>query len=237
LVRLAGGLTPCRRDVESGFSTHGAEIIDMWLALAERPLGSYRAFMHRPRTLRALSVFLLVVLESCRLLEPSRTPHPLAGTWEVTTAIDLFTFETAAPSPPDCPSATLYCPHYRPDTLGRLSFTMNIADVDAADGPISYPVISSTVTGMFCDSYSLAPGCTHAKAVGPLVYPTGDVIGPFGQRVPADSVSGRLHGPADEIIHFEGRVAGDSIVGRLYWAQHVTRWPPAHLGNFVARRR
>jgi hypothetical protein len=181
--------------------------------------------------------FVILLLSSCRLVEPSRTPRPLAGTWDVTTVIDLFTFETGAPSPPDCPSLAQSCAHFRPDTLGRLSFTMNIADVDAADGPISYPVISSTVTGMFCDSYSLVPGCTHVNPVGPVVYPTGDVIGPFGRQVAADSVSGRLHGPVDEIIHFEGRVAGDSIVGRLYWAERAARWPPAHFGNFVARRR
>jgi hypothetical protein len=113
---------------------------------------------------------------------------------------------------------------------------MNIADVDAADGPLSYPVVSSTVSGMFCDSYSVLPGCTHVKPLGPIIYPTGEVIGTFGQRIPADSVSGRLYGPNGEIVQFAGRLVGDSIVGRLYWAQSIGRWPPAHIGSFVARR-
>ena len=52
-------------------------------------------------------------LAACHDGGPASPRHPLAGTYDLATRFMAFSFETAAPSPPDCPFATLYCTHTR----------------------------------------------------------------------------------------------------------------------------
>jgi hypothetical protein len=198
--------------------------------------------MHRRSPLRvALLAFAALLVASCGSTEPRHVSGPLVGTWDITTALDTFTFETPAPSPPDCPAFTLYCTHLRADTLGRLAVTLTIGDsVVTTTGAGVYNEVSSVVWGSFCDSLPNLGTCAHARPIGPVVYPIGQVTGPRSVIAAGDRVQGELWGPTvgqREIVSLSGRFDGDSIIGTVYWAMYVSRSPPSHRGTFVARRR
>jgi hypothetical protein len=208
--------------------------------------------MHRRPTLVALSVFAASAIASCRSTEPSDGLHPLSGTWQVTTSLDSFSYETPAPSPPDCPSFTMYCTHSHADTLGRLAIIMTVGISVApgtqnsiyplylteAEAATIYPVAFGTVTGRFC-KVTPEQGCTSTTEVGPTPYPSGGAVGPLTLTDPSNSVKIvlRLGGADRPLVILRGRLAGDSITGNVWWAAGVTRSPPAHWGTFVARRR
>jgi hypothetical protein len=73
-------------------------------------------------TALAACVLAIGIVSNCR--EPV-TGGPTVIKYDVTTTLDSFSFETGAPSPPDCPNSTLYCTHHRAFSGAELSGTLN----------------------------------------------------------------------------------------------------------------
>jgi len=181
---------------------------------------------------------------TCALSCATEPANPLVGTFDVTTTLDTFTFETAAPSPPDCPGSTLYCTHSRPANGATLSGSVsvaNVTNVNSANGPtLESTNVHGEFTGRFCATidYQNLTGCMTLGGQQTLEYPSG-VLRSSGVLT---DISILLDGP---IVHTtdprrvwltEATFAGDSIAGRVYWALSTGRSPPAYRGTFVARR-
>ena len=155
-------------------------------------------------------------------------------TYDVMTTLDSFSFETGAPSPPDCPNSTLYCTHTRAFAGAELSGTLIL--IDSASNPTEY-VPTGTFGGKFCDSidYVGLTGCQHVAVIPPTTYDGG-----LWLRVPSGSSGfvGQVGGlNFTRAIFFAGTVAGDSAYGTVRWLEETGRSPPSHWGRFVARRR
>lgn len=170
-----------------------------------------------------LGSFALVVVASCRdstAVEASRISRPLTGTYDFTTKLDTFSYETGGPT--DCPDFSgFYCEHFNPDSSGRLSGSFTIGDsVDTA-----YRQVAGTFAGIFRGS------ATQGS------YSASILNGPLLMSAPQGSVDARLDGPTGDAIWLTGTFAGDSIAGRVLWASRVDRSPPTYWGHFVARRR
>jgi hypothetical protein len=183
----------------------------------------------------ALVVVALAVLPACRSTEPLPVP-PLAGTYEFTTVLDTFSFETPAPSPPDCPAATLYCTHFRADTNGRLSGTLTVGDqITITGGDTTYTLVAATIAGRFCDAIDRVTltGCTHVRDVATMSYSRGEIE---GRPLTSGERYARIQGPDNQGLSIAARFSPDSIVGRVYWTEFVTRSPPAYRGSFKAYR-
>ena len=160
---------------------------------------------------------------------------PTVITYDVTTTLDSFSFETGAPSPPDCPNSTLYCTHRRAFSGAELFGTLIL--IDSASNP-NEVVPTGTFGGKFCDSidYAGLTGCLHVGAIPLTVYEGG-----LWPRRALDTTSlffGQVGGRGStRAIYFVGKSSGDSLYGTLRWVQMVYRSPPTHYGRFVARRR
>jgi hypothetical protein len=192
---------------------------------------------------------LVVALAACgdggpSVPDESRAPrHPLSGTYDVTTTLTAFTFETAAPSPPDCPDYTLYCTHRRGAGDGRLTGVLVIGDSAV---PLSANVtelrgVRGTFTGRFCDVVDRAglTGCARTGESAMLDYPVGVLVvaAPFdgGQPFTISLRGPESLGPNIHLV--DVRLRGDSLVGDVRWAMTQNRSPPTYWGTFVARRR
>jgi hypothetical protein len=154
--------------------------------------------------------------------------------YDVTTTLDSFSFETGAPSPPECPNSTLYCTHRRAFTGAELFGTLILTD---SVSNLDWQVPTGTFGGKFCDSIDRAglTGCLHVSAIPVAFYKGGlwrrmgpNTTGSFGE------VGGSGLTPA---IYFLGTSSGESLYGRVWWVQMENRSPPTHYGRFVARRR
>jgi hypothetical protein len=178
----------------------------------------------------------ILALLGCR---DSTGLKPPAGVYDLTTVLDTVSFETGAPSPPDCPSFTMYCTHYRAFAGGSLGGLISVSDQSGVVFNLSGLTTDGRVSGEFCTAFDLAAGCT---AVGPkteYTFPTGVFYIDRESAFAPDSVFISLAGPGGSPAHLYLRgvfVDGD-IVGRIYWSLTTNRSPPAHLGSFVARRR
>lgn len=198
--------------------------------------------MMRTAALRValLAVSVPGVLAACSSTEPRPDPLSLEGRWIVSTSLDTFKFETAAPSPPDCPSNSdsFYCAHRRADTTGRLSIVMTIAgDSVGASGARQFRLVSDSVSGLFCDQIAATlSGCTHVSPIGPTFYPEGTFTPTSDPLSATGATYIQLRGINRQYLGLNGTLAGDSIVGRLYWTQAYNRFPPAYAGSFTARR-
>src|SRR2546428_9073089 len=71
-----------------------------------------RVMSHRLTNASTLAACVLAVAIASHCNDPAGV-GPTVITYDVTTTLDAFSFETGAPSPPDCPNATLYCTHVR----------------------------------------------------------------------------------------------------------------------------
>lgn len=224
--------------------------------------------------LRALVACALLVVAACResaappaadttqpfiIIDPTAPSHPtyhlthgLVGTWDVTTVLDQFSFETGVIlGDPECTN-TFYCTHHRPANGATLAGALVIGDSVAQGSvpgtpPLSwleYPVVRGTFTGRFCDTvdYQTLTGCTHLGETTTLDYPSGYFRGYPSGPSPADtSYGGVVRGPNPAgrnisfvIVSIDGT---DAFSGRVYWEMTTGRSPPSYSGRFIAHRR
>jgi hypothetical protein len=189
---------------------------------------------HSLTTRIALAVCAFAVASNCT--EPAAVvpSAPVEAVYDVTTALDSFSFETGAPSPPDCPSSTLYCTHKRGFSGAELSGTLMLTD--SALKVSGEHVATGAFGGKFCDSidYVALTGCLHVRSIPLTAYGSGS-----WQRLASDTtffgiLGGDNFGP---VIRFVSTMSGDSLYGTVFWSLTVARSPPTHSGRFVARRR
>lgn len=165
----------------------------------------------------------LIALAANGVADTTMLEVPLVGgVYDVTTRLQTFSFETPAPSPPDCPSYTLYCTHTRAFDGASLTGTLTITR-DSVYGNFA---------GLFCSAWTL-DGCTAVSAKAPEDYPyySADKV------VAGAGFSTWVGGGQRSNVRLSAMASGDSLYGSVYWAQYVTRSPPAHRGTFVARLR
>jgi hypothetical protein len=133
------------------------------------------------RACALLSAAVLVVALACSdATTRPRLQSPLVGTWELTTHFDTFSFETGAPSPPDCPVAPPgtsqfpYCTHYRTTTAGAsLGGLLELKDTTSTSDMLSNTVYAAgTLQMSFCDSidYQGLTGCAHVSDRAAIKY-------------------------------------------------------------------
>ncbi len=186
---------------------------------------------HLSRTTHALAVLASAGVVSCAT-EPA---DPRVGTYGLTTTLETFTFETSAPSPPDCPNPITYCTHSRPANGATLSGTLTIHSVTPASSPSGQSSdIHGEFSGRFCDTIDYPTGCSSLAAVA-LSYTSGLLVGTGGD------VEVYLVGGTQLDSHHlnltKATFDGDKIAGSVYWSLHTGRSPPAYWGTFIARRR
>ena len=162
------------------------------------------------------------------------------GTFDLTTVLDSFSFETGGPPPqPDCPNnTTQYCTHFRAYSGATLTGTLVLVPEANPGATFERFLTVGSFGGTFCDAIDTQTltGCTHASAVATTTYSDGslskntlDAVSDF-----AGTVGGAGLGPNVRLI---GMMSRDSLYGRVQWSQFVARSPPTHIGRFVARRR
>jgi hypothetical protein len=174
-------------------------------------------------------------LAACDILGP-KGEH--TDVYDVTTTLDKFSFETASPSPPDCPfspTMSLYCTHVRPFAGATLTGVMSIR------GSGDTLIASGEFSGKMCSQidYTGLTGCT-------AVSDRTDTYGPYSTSMihaeavpPTIAIRMRVGSGLDykPILGFNGTMRGDSISGDVFWSAAPGRSPPTHWGHFVARRR
>lgn len=200
------------------------------------------------RALLALIGALLVAVVACgSISDPpkiQRVPSPLAGTWELTTHLDAFSFETSAPSPPDCPENSMYCTHLRTTTAGAyLGGAVDIRDTSSAADSIARTLLVTGVLQVsFCNSidYAGLTGCTSVSDRAAIQY--AGSIGKSDYGDTPESLSFVIGEPDDgsgrhrEVRSLNLRYAGDSIYGPIYWGASAGRSPPSYRGTIVLHR-
>jgi hypothetical protein len=176
-----------------------------------------------------------------------RLQSPLVGTWELTTHFTLFSFETGAPSPPDCMYPDMYCTHFRTTTDGAyLGGTVEVRDSSSSTDTVSKSVVASgTVETRFCDqidsSYITAAGCLHmgdfaAKSYSGYITGKPDSTTPGSLDVAIGEPNDSYVGISISMRSYDATYAGDSIYGTVYWGESGGRSPPTYRGTFVMRR-
>jgi hypothetical protein len=186
---------------------------------------------HKLTNASTLAACVLAVATASNCNEPAAV-GPTVITYDVTTTLDGFSFETGAPSPPDCPNATLYCTHYRAFSGAELFGTLILTDTASSASEL---VPTGTFGGKFCDSidYAGLTGCLHVAAIPLTPYEGG--LWPRPQTIDfTGTVGGR---DFSRVIFFVGKSSGDSLYGTVRWMEKEGRSPPSHLGRFVAHRR
>jgi hypothetical protein len=177
----------------------------------------------------ALAVGAALVI-GCEVTGPR---SPLEGDYDVTTVLDTFSFETAAPSPPDCPAFTLYCTHVRAFSGATLSGVLHITDDGRGSDSLKG---SGTFSGFMCASvdYAGLTGCTSVKSRTDYYASSHSTVAPGSLSLELEAGELSDYKP---LLSFLGNFAGDSIAGRVYWRAAAGRSPPTHWGRFIARRR
>ena len=176
----------------------------------------------------------LVVVAACT--EP-RPRHPLAGSYEITTKLDSFQFETSYPSLPDCSYEQGSCTRYRAFTGAELSGVLDLG-IDSTATEILRS--AGTFHGLKCDSidYTNLTGCTHvAPHEATYVHKFSELRSFAGDSSFVAYVVVQTAEFNPPLIWFAGKFAGDSIFGDVAWYDYQGRSPPAHTGTFVGRRR
>lgn len=192
--------------------------------------------------LPGIAVFIVACSDSTR----PRLQSPLVGQWTLTTHLDSFSFETAAPSPPDCPGYTMYCTHVRTTTDGAfLGGTIDVQDSSSSVDTLAKTVFASgMVQTRFCDevdySYVTAAGCLHVGDLAVVAY-GGQITGTpdstaTGSLAVVIGEPGDVFGGNITMRSHHATFAGDSIYGSMYWGQSGGRSPPTYRGTFVLRR-
>jgi hypothetical protein len=162
----------------------------------------------------------------------STEPSAPSTSYDFTATFNQFSFETPAPSPPDCPASgsnLTYCTHLRPTTMGSLTGVLTISEPTSEQTSDS---VSALLSGHFCTGWTVDQGCT---AVGPDT--TAHYVGAIS-RGALLHVSLQVADPFGAYATLSNVVeTPDSLSGDLNWALHVDRSPPSLYGHFVARRR
>lgn len=172
---------------------------------------------------------------------PGRDPvHPFAGTWDVTTQLDSFVYESG--SSPECPGQ-LYCGHYRPATGAALVGELIITDTLTASGQASGGGLDAVLRahgefgGIGCIRWTYGADCQEMGSRAGR-YTSGAAVvdaTPEGANV---WVVVRMPGEYAPSVHLQGAApVGDEWRGRVRWELSVARVPPHYRGTFVARRR
>lgn len=165
----------------------------------------------------------------------------LAGTYELSTTMTKFTYETGPIGYADCPNqASLYCTHVRaPLDSAMLAGTIVLS---SPTDSVPFFSTSATLTGRFCDSIDpkTSLGCVHVGPPTVQVYSGGGISVAKSFPTPSD-VSGtmRVPDPDDLGAHvdfIEAHADADSIYGTLLWELTVNRSPPTYYANFVMHR-
>ena len=198
------------------------------------------------KSLPVLSVVsvLSIVSIACNDVEAPRPVNPLVGTWELTTVLDTFSFETPAPSLPDCPYHTEYCTHYRTNTAGAgIAGMLEVSEQTPGADPAADLLVEGDLMASFCDviDYQGLTGCTHVSDSKSVHY-TGSISG-----FTTDSTMGTLHfvigepdptgfGLGQQLRSYAVTVDSDSMYGNIYWGSGGGRSPPTYRGTFVAHR-
>jgi hypothetical protein len=147
----------------------------------------------------------------------------VGGTYDVTTTLRTFSFETGAPSPPDCPAySVLYCTHVRSFDGASLTGTLTITR-DSVYGQFG---------GLFCSAWTL-DGCTGVRSMPSTAY----TYNMNPSAIPdAGSFYLSVRGPGefDPFVGFNATADADSLYGDVHWAASPGRSPPTHYGQFVA---
>ncbi len=150
----------------------------------------------------------------------------VGGVYDVTTRMATFSYETPAPSPPDCPGYTMYCTHVRPFTGAEMTGTLTITR-DSVYGMFG---------GLFCNTWSDI-GCTSVvdmPVTGYAYYTfTKKLAGP-GPFSIALRIPGAIENP---VVVFNAAPDADSLYGSVSWSTYPARSPPTHRGTLVARLR
>jgi len=185
---------------------------------------------HKLTSASTLAGCVLAVAIASNCNEPAAI-GPTVTTYDVTTTLDAFSFETGAPSPPDCPNATLYCTHVRAFSGAELFGTLILTDTASSASEL---VPTGAFGGKFCDSidYAGLTGCLHVAAIPLTPYEGG-----LWMRPQPIDFAGTVGGLAGRVIFFSGKSSGDSLYGTVRWMEKEGRSPPSHLGRFVAHRR
>jgi hypothetical protein len=188
------------------------------------------------------AILLAAITAGCRdAVAPDRA-HPLSGTYDVTSTLQTFSFETPAPSPPDCPDFTLYCTHVRAANGASLGGVLVIGDSTASLGALTdFRDVHATFTGRFCDviDYQTLTGCARLGEPATLDYPVGTlVVGPDFATDTLLTLTVRAAESLGRNVMLTGvRLRGDSLTGAIAWRLTTGRSPPTYRGTFVARRR
>jgi len=185
---------------------------------------------HKLTNASALAACVLAAATASNCNEPTAF-GPIVTKYEVTTTLDGFSFETGAPSPPDCPNATLYCTHVRAFSGAELFGTLILTDTAPSASEL---VPTGTFGGKFCDSidYAGLTGCLHVATIPLTPYEGG-----FWPRPKTIDFAGTVGGLSGRVIFFSGKSSGDSLYGTVRWMEESGRSPPSHWGRFVAHRR
>ena len=202
-----------------------------------------RSIRKRLPVLSVVSVLSIVSI-ACNDVEAPRPVNPLVGTWELTTVLDTFSFETAAPSPPDCPGYTMYCTHYRTNTDGAgLSGMLEVSEQTSGADSAADLIVEGDLMSSFCDviDYQGLTGCTHVSD-SKVIHYTGAISGfttdgtmgtvrlAIGEPDPSGFGSRSLR--SNDVT-----VDADSMYGHIFWGNSGGRSPPTYRGTFVAHRR
>jgi len=147
---------------------------------------------------------------------------PAHRTYDITTSLDSFTFETACPP---SPNGMLYCAYAVPaNGLARLSGSVTVSDNWA----------NPAFTGAFCDQADRFTGCSHASPVA-MDSALGAVVSDDPLTLIARFSLGKNHGA---IVLDGTSFDGETIRGRVSWTiVNDVRFPSIHSGTFIARPR
>ena len=187
---------------------------------------------------------LLVAASGCHEPSRPRLQSPLVGVWELTTHFDEFSFETPAPSPPDCPGSTWYCTHRRTTTDGAyLGGLIEVRDTSSTAATLTRTVSASgPVVASFCDVIDTQnlTGCVHVSDRATVTY-AGQISGdPDSSNTKTLDVligePGNANGDNLVLHSYEASYAGDSVYGPARWRHSGGRSPPTYFGTFVLRR-
>lgn len=188
---------------------------------------------------------LLVAAVACQDSTAPRKQSPLVGRWDVTTVFNQFSFETGAPSPPDCPGFSVYCTHHRTTTSGATySGVLDVRDTSSTMGTAGSPLVATgTFDVSFCDSvdYRNLTGCTHVSPLTPIDYAgtievAGDIAAQGSLRVDLGEPDPSGDGLNRQLRSLSVTFAGDSMYGPVSWGT-PGRSPPTYSGTLVAHRR
>jgi hypothetical protein len=182
-----------------------------------------------PRIRGFVTALMMAIASACAgSTEPSRSI-----TFDVTTSFTEFSFETPAPSPPDCPNYTLYCTHVRPFTGATLSGTLMLDETARVGGSVT-----AQLAGTFCNAWSVSPtGCTSVKDSPLHEYHEDSFRTPHPTTGEVVLQQGDFFSTAVLLTYDSPLETSDTVRGTIRFMEYQYRDPPTHIGTYLAVRR